>query len=56
MAEEKTGLTYIFLNKNDIQNEYQTKLDEALKIAVKKGAVTIEENIIGNINSNEFEL
>ena len=32
------------------------KLDEALKIAVKKGAVTIEENIIGNINSNEFEL
>ena len=43
MAEEKTGLTYIFLNKNDIQNEYQTKIDEALKTNSKKITEAINE-------------
>ena len=50
MAEEKTGLTYIFLNKNDIQNEYQTKIDEALKTNSKKITGAINELKAGGSN------
>ena len=32
------------------------KLDEAIKMAVKKGEITIEENTISDIDTKEFEL
>ena len=62
MAEEKTGLTYIFLNKTDIQNEYQTKIDEDLKTNSKKITGAINELKAGGSNGwvdsgiNEDEL
>ncbi len=43
MADEKTGLTYIFLNKDDIESKYQTKIDEALKTESKKINEAINE-------------
>ena len=43
MAEEKTGLTYVFLNKNDIESKYQTMIDESLKTTSKKINEAINE-------------
>lgn len=43
MAEEKTGLTYVFLNKNDIESKYQTMIDESLKTNSKKINEAINE-------------